>query len=148
MPSDKIVLCKPHLSRQAGTHSKGKRLSFLNCCRSAAAQRARHKALEGILSILQQLKKEKAVTLNTLLPYVYDSYLLVYGCPGSPGSLRFKVLYHNDGTLLEIDAKKNRGACCNEDTLQKHIPENQTSISNPTHKKSGFSTQALKEVKE
>ena len=29
MPSDKIVLCKPHLSRQAGTHNKGKRLSYL-----------------------------------------------------------------------------------------------------------------------
>ena len=75
-------------------------------------------------------------------------YLFI-GCPDFPyGSLRFKVLYHNDGTLLEIDAKKNRGACCNEDTLQKHIPANQTSISNPTHKKSGFSTQPLKEVKE
>ena len=29
------------------------------------------------------IKKEKAVTLCTLLPYVYDSYLLIYGRPGS-----------------------------------------------------------------
>jgi len=29
MPSDKIVLCKPHLSRQAGTLSEGKRLVYL-----------------------------------------------------------------------------------------------------------------------
>jgi len=29
------------------------------------------------------IKKEKAVTLNPLLPCVYDSYLLTYGCPGS-----------------------------------------------------------------
>lgn len=28
------------------------------------------------------IKKEKAVTLCPLLPYVYDSYLLSYGCPG------------------------------------------------------------------
>jgi len=27
------------------------------------------------------IKKEKAVTLNPLLPYVYDSCLLIYGCP-------------------------------------------------------------------
>ena len=29
------------------------------------------------------IKKEKAVTLNPLLPDVYDSYLLIYECPAT-----------------------------------------------------------------
>ena len=29
------------------------------------------------------IKKHKAVTLSPLLPYVYDSLLLIYGRPGS-----------------------------------------------------------------
>jgi hypothetical protein len=28
------------------------------------------------------IKKEKAVTLSPLLPCVYDSFPLIYGCPG------------------------------------------------------------------
>ena len=69
MPSDKIVLCTPHLSRQAGTHNKGKRLSYLMPTHQPKKDRINFIAI----------KKEKAVTLSPLLPYVYNSYLLVYG---------------------------------------------------------------------
>jgi hypothetical protein len=75
MPSDKIVLCKPHLSRQAGTHNKGKRLSYL--------MPTRHPKKDGINFIAIKKEKAKAVTLSTLLPYVFDSYLLSYGRPGT-----------------------------------------------------------------
>jgi len=34
------------------------------------------------MSPILAIKKEMAVTLSPLLPYVYDSYLLIYGRPG------------------------------------------------------------------
>jgi len=51
---------------------KGKRLAYLMPSRQPNKDRVNFIAI----------KKEKAVTLSQLLPYVYDSYLLSYRCPG------------------------------------------------------------------
>ena len=65
------VIRRKHHARQG--NAEGKRLSYL--------MPSRQPKKDGINFIA--IKKEKAVTLNPLLPCVYDSYLLTYGCPGS-----------------------------------------------------------------
>ncbi len=52
----------------------GKRLAYL--------MPARQPKKDGVIFIA--IKTKKAVTLSSLLPCVYDSYLFAYGRPGSP----------------------------------------------------------------
>jgi hypothetical protein len=44
------------------------------------------------------IKKEKTVTLSTLLPYVYDSYLLSYGRPEL-----LEVFYSSDSYMASVN---------------------------------------------
>jgi len=53
MPSDKIVLCTPHLSRHAGTQNKGKRLAYLMPARQP---------LKGLGQFHWQLKQQGSNT--------------------------------------------------------------------------------------
>jgi hypothetical protein len=60
-------------------------LKLLSQCCNAAGLGTRHSNVFCHFAI----KKEKAVTLNQLLPYVYDSCLLSYGRPGTLSSQRY-----------------------------------------------------------
>ena len=69
-PRKKNGIFDKHHARQG--NAEGKRLAYLMPTRQPKQDRVNFIAI----------KKEKAVTLCSLLPYVYDSYVLIFGCTG------------------------------------------------------------------
>ena len=80
MPSDKASICSPaQITPAPWCRLPGPYLLIV-------LQHLRPNK-DGIIFIV--IKTEKAVTLNPLLPCVYDSYLLFYGRPATPWLILF-----------------------------------------------------------